>query len=647
MDSSALRDFPLKALQSLSKDVDENIVKPFSRMRESVRMEFVHARDNPLDGVRRAFDLSKKALIAALLLWVVWSYCTKMLDPTVSAITSFAFSVPLSDGSNLNAAYYDPKLVAAWLSISILTFFLLAQNEFRAFLKPLEWKGYITSLTAVAIAILVPLMVDNLEFSPDKGLPFLLLGIPAMAGYALSTGDLPLILTWRASTYQTVRTGVPLLIFAFYALNVAMAPPILTEDLVNTSSALIVGMAAISWILIQTEAANPEDQERRYAAFMFILATPLILYTVTRVIFLLNNPDSVTRDRWDLDWSFMTELNAFEINVWPVEAVFGEDSRWRFFTAAVINSARVTLVSIVLCTLLGIIIGVTRLSSNRLASSLATIYVEVFRNLPLAVLLFLVWTQMGETLPLFGDEANIGGWIYYSNKGFWIPLAESWRVYAFLMTFILLWAFTRIKQNRDMRRQGSVVDDSDRAVLMRSGMWGAVIVIGTVFVLGDITTPEIIKLRPDSPGTWRVADGTAFEITPMFTAMVLGLTLFTASVVAEIVRGSIQALPRGQVEAAVSLALTPYQRLRLVILPQALRSMVPLLNSQYMNVWKNSSLAIVVAYSDVFYVIFVMMNNVGRLIPLFLLLLVTYQVGSLLISGIMNAYNARVTRVKI
>ena len=647
MDSSALRDFPLKALQSLSKDLDENIVKPFSKMRESVRAEFVHARDNPLDGARRAFDLSKKALIAALLLWAVWSYCTKMLDPTVSAITSFAFSIPLSDGTNLNAAYYDPKLVAAWLSISILIFFLLAQNEFRAFLKPREWKGYITSLTAVAIAILIPLMVDNLEFSPDKGLPFLLVGIPAMAGFALSTGDLPLILTWRASTYQTVRTVLPLLIFTYFALNVAMAPPILTEDLVNTSSALIVAMAAISWLLIQTEAANPEDQERRYAAFMFILATPLILYTVTRIIFLLNNPDSVTRDRWDLDWSFMTELNAFEINVWPVEAVFGEDSRWRFFTAAVINSARVTLVSIVLCTLLGIVIGVTRLSSNRLASSLATIYVEVFRNLPLAVLLFLVWTQMGETLPLFGEEANIGGWIYYSNKGFWIPLAESWRVYAFLATFLLLWVFTRIKQVIDMRRQGSVVDDSDRAVLMRSGMWGAVIVIGTVFVLGDITTPEIIKIRPDSPGTWRVADGTAFEITPMFTAMVLGLTLFTASVVAEIVRGSIQALPRGQVEAAVSLALTPYQRLRLVILPQALRSMVPLLNSQYMNVWKNSSLAIVVAYSDVFYVIFVMMNNVGRLIPLFLLLLVTYQVGSLLISGIMNAYNARVTRVKI
>ena len=137
------------------------------------------------------------------------------------------------------------------------------------------------------------------------------------------------------------------------------------------------------------------------------------------------------------------------------------------------------------------------------------------------------------------------------------------------------------------------------------------------------------------------------SISREFIALWIGLTLYTAAQVAEIVRGSIQSLPSGQIEAAVSLGLTPYQRLRLVILPQALRSMVPLLNSQYMNVWKNSSLAIVVSYNDVFYVISVMMNNVGKLIPLFILLLVTYQAGSLLISGIMNLYNARVTRVRI
>ena len=167
-----------------------------------------------------------------------------------------------------------------------------------------------------------------------------------------------------------------------------------------------------------------------------------------------------------------------------------------------------------------------------------------------------------------------------------------------------------------------------------------------------LSMPEYTKDRnldgiQDQPGSWGIEDGTGFEITPFFLAMVLGLTLFTASVVAEIVRGSIQSLPRGQVEAAISLSLNPYQRLRLVILPQALRSMIPLMNNQFMNVWKNSSLAVVVAYTDIFYVILVMMNNVGKLIPLFLLLLVTYQVGSLTISVIMNWYNSRVTSVKI
>ena len=153
-----------------------------------------------------------------------------------------------------------------------------------------------------------------------------------------------------------------------------------------------------------------------------------------------------------------------------------------FYIAAVINSARVTLVSIVLCTLLGIIIGVTRLSSNRLASSLATIYVGVFRNLPLAVLLFLVWTQMGRPCLIRrrGQHTRLG---VLQQQGFLDPAGRVLEVYAFLATFMLLWVFTRIKQIIDMRRQDSAVDDSDRAVLMRSGKQGAIIVIGTLFVL--------------------------------------------------------------------------------------------------------------------------------------------------------------------
>ena len=192
------------------------------------------------------------------------------------------------------------------------------------------------------------------------------------------------------------------------------------------------------------------------------------------------------------------------------------------------------------------------------------------------------------------------------------------------------------------------MDDSDEGLIRRMAIWAlASLVSLAVFLSGDFSIPELVQPDMESPASWYIVEGTGFKITSPFIYVVTALTLFTASIVAEIVRGSIQSLPRGQVEAAISLGLNPFQRLRLVILPQALRSMVPLLNSQYMNVWKNSSLAIIVGFSDIFLVILIMMNNVGKLVPLFMLLLITYQAGSLLISAVMNAYNARVTRVRI
>ena len=130
-------------------------------------------------------------------------------------------------------------------------------------------------------------------------------------------------------------------------------------------------------------------------------------------------------------------------------------------------------------------------------------------------------------------------------------------------------------------------------------------------------------------------------------AMMIGLTIYTSVQVAEIVRGSIQSLPRGQVEAAISLGLSPFQRLRLVILPQALRSMIPPMNNQYLNCWKNSSLALIISFSDQFAVTMTIVNNAGQAVPAFIMLLVTYQIGSMLISAIMNYLNSRVTSVKI
>ena len=148
-------------------------------------------------------------------------------------------------------------------------------------------------------------------------------------------------------------------------------------------------------------------------------------------------------------------------------------------------------------------------------------------------------------------------------------------------------------------------------------------------------------------GLWSFEDGTSQSISSMFLTLWIGLTLYTTAQVAEIVRGSIQSLPRGQVEPAISIGLSPFQRLRLVILPQALRSMIPSLTNQYLNCWKNSSLALIVGFSDFYAVFNTIVNNAGQAVPVFIMILLTYQAGSLTISAIMNYINSSVTKVKI
>ena len=584
---------------------------------------------------------SVKVLLAVV---VLWAYNNKMLSPSIEAVSSMSRSFVVG-GVQQNPAYYEPLSLSGVIIFIFLIFMMLARNEIVPAIRSKNFQITSISLTlsALIISILVIALAVMGDFSPAKGMPFLLIGTPIVLASLLVVDDsdiLPLKRLSRSNS-RIINTVIIFSVFIGMAFNISFLPPIISSEISSFFSIILILMALSVYYQISSESGNPLTHDRRSSTMILVIGLPLIIYLSTRLLFLLHNPDSVTRERWDLSWSFMDMKNTFEINAWPIQPDFPEDTRWEFLFGAILNSARATLLSIILCTILGVIIGVTRLSSNKLASGLATVYVEVFRNMPLAVLLFLVMLQLGETLPLFSEEANIAGWIYYSNQGLYLPRPETLRIIIALAIVFSLWAWGRYRD-----RDG--IDDSPEALTRKSLIWsmGLVACLG-ILLTGDMSLPNYVKTNPNIPGTWTIEEGSAFEITKAFLALIIGLTLFTASVVAEIVRGSIQALPRGQVEAAVSLGLSPYQRLRLVILPQALRSMIPLLNSQYMNVWKNSSLAIIVAYSDIFYVIFVMMNNVGKLIPLFLLLLVIYQAGSLLISGIMNFYNARVTRVKI
>jgi His/Glu/Gln/Arg/opine family amino acid ABC transporter permease subunit len=632
-------------------------------------------------------------------------------------------------------------------------------------------------LVNYASSLPVPVVANLFDLSPGTQVPFFFLGGALVSGILLLQNNIEDLVDFknyselrnsRSKSLSAVISVLSIVLFTIITIFLPFFQPI-SQD-IPAALSLITIFVVICWTyILSREAAKPAIQSHRTAALAFYVLFPFVSYLLLRVFFLQNDgTNPVMLNRWGIEFDFMDKVNTFKINPWPIDAEPNLDSRWIFLKAAIINSTRVTLISIFFCTILGIIVGVTRLSNNKLASSAATVYVEVFRNLPLAVLLFLISTQLGTQMPVFTDEKYLlGGAIFYSNQGSWFATVSSYSsLLVALFGLAVLRIFLRFKDRIEPRRistpvgfsfrrpfskmgwklenlssdifllfalvlliarvplgemafswlpatvfealffpfldtpsDGNVqtladnfkialgplfclaltiyallistnidddgmntmeIDDSEEGLRVRFTIWvsaiaaalGMTLAGGWLLVGEALSFPEYTKDWNndgviDAPGSWDIVAGTGFEITPAFLAMILGLTLFTAAVVAEIVRGSIQALPRGQVEAAISLSLNPYQRLRLVILPQALRSMVPLLNNQFMNVWKNSSLAVVVAYTDIFYVILVMMNNVGKLIPLFLLLLITYQAGSLTISAVMNWYNSRVTSVKI
>jgi len=590
----------------------------------------------------------KNIIFSGLSIYITWLYANRLFTPSISNITDLSRSI-MFDGQQLNPSYYGPEVVSARICFLVLILFLLAQNEIKALRNPKEWKGWIVSAAAILFALLLPIFVDIFAPSATAGLPFLLLGGPILVGFILSTGDLDSIFRGDFSKIIIARTIIPVVFFLYLCFFGISLFPLITSDLSSTISLMFVVLVLSSSYIISTGKSTSSEIDRKNSALFFIIFTPLLLYAITRFMYLTQHPEDSVARRWNIDWSFMDAPNSFDIESWPLIPVFGEDSRWSYFFAAAINSIRATLVAIVLATILGILIGVLRMSANKLSSGMATVYVELFRNLPLAILLFIIITQLQEWLPTHGSSeawilgSNVlenKGLLYFSRQGLWVPSLSSWRIALFGVILFSVWFGMRY-----MQRDG--VDDSNAAVLRRSGIWGTSIILGLAIIFSDASTITLDQPRLDTPGAWLPTTDSSFKISLSFTAMVLGLTLFTASVISEIVRGSIQSLPPGQVEAAISLGLTPYQRLRLVIMPQALRSMIPLLNSQYMNIWKNSSLALVVSYMDIFATIQIMMTNVGQLIPLFILLLVTYQSGSLVISGIMNICNARVTRAKI
>jgi len=300
-----------------------------------------------------------------------------------------------------------------------------------------------------------------------------------------------------------------------------------------------------------------------------------------------------------------------------------------------LNTLRISVVGVVAATLLGTVIGIARLSKNWLVSKLAAVYVEAVRNVPLALFLVagLLVVVLG-VFPTIQEAWDLGGLVIVSNRGVAVPWFDG-AGYGLLM-----FALVGVVAGLAVARWRRSVSDRTGA-LARSGLWAGaalllVMVIGWFAFGYSWTLPELDGRR--TVGGMRV--------DPSFFALFFALVIYTASHIAEIVRGSIQAVPRGQGEAADAVALSGFQRMWYVVLPQAFRIAIPPIGNQYLNLIKNSSLGAAIGYYDITLVAQTTVGNGSPAVPVFTLTMLLYISISLVTSVIVNYANRRMALVE-
>ena len=303
----------------------------------------------------------------------------------------------------------------------------------------------------------------------------------------------------------------------------------------------------------------------------------------------------------------------------------------------VLNTLRVSVVGIILSTILGTLVGIARLSKNWLLSRLAAVYVETIRDIPLLLQLFF-WYAVVQGLPAPRASLHPVEGVFLSNRGIKVPLLEwqdahSWA----LAAFVLGWIGTASWARMATRKQ--------EATGIRPRVWpaGLALMIGfPVLVWAALGAPFTLEM-PVLRGFNFVG---GLTISPEYGALTLGLVLYTASYTAEIVRSGILSVATGQWEAAGALGLRPGSVMRLIVLPQALRVIIPPMTSTYLSLAKNSSLAVAIGYQDVVSIINTILNQTGQAVEGIALIMLVYLTISVSISLFMNWYNARIALVE-
>jgi general L-amino acid transport system permease protein len=335
-------------------------------------------------------------------------------------------------------------------------------------------------------------------------------------------------------------------------------------------------------------------------------------------------------------FDFLNREAGFAIGESLIEYGPANDYR-RALTVGLLNTLRVAVVGIIFATLLGTLIGIARLSKNWLIRKIASVYVEVMRNIPLLLQLFFWYAIISETMPGPRQALKPLPGVFISNRGVKIPWLQgdglTWLLWGTLLAIVLMTVLSRWARKRQEKT-------------------GQIFPIWRVSAVLLFLVPVLVWLFSGTSLSIDVPELKGFNfvggitLSPEFAALIIGLVIYTSAFIAEVVRSGIQSVNYGQWEAAGAIGLKNSLALRLVVLPQALRVIIPPMTSQYLNITKNSSLAVAIGYPDIVSVVNTTLNQTGQAIEGIMIIMAAYLTVSLSISVFMNWYNTRIALVE-
>jgi general L-amino acid transport system permease protein len=378
---------------------------------------------------------------------------------------------------------------------------------------------------------------------------------------------------------------------------------------------------------------DPRIRSIIYQVVLCVIVAFLILGATLNVI------DHLRRAHIASGFGFWNNTAGFDISQTLIPYSAQVSTYGRAFWVGLLNTLLVAGLGIIFATILGFTIGISRLSKNWLLSKFATGYVETIRNIPLLLQLLFWYNAVLKALPEMRDSIAIPGGTYLNNRGLFMPAPVFHPGFGAVVAAFILGVIVSIAFYIWARKRQEATGQQAPVVWVTLAL-----VIGLPFAMLAIKGFPLSFEYPQA-GRFNISGG--LEVLPEFAALLFGLSIYTAAFIAEVVRAGITSVSRGQTEAAYSLGLKPRPTLRLVVVPQAMRVILPPLTSQYLNLTKNSTLAVAIGYPDLVQVFTgTVLNQTGQAIEVVAITMLVYLTISLVTSFLMGIYNSRVALVE-